>query len=252
MQALSASVGGLKVAAVGDGGVGGGGGGGGGGGVLARAGEALAALEAASVPAFDPEAEALRAEHGVGGSETAVIEVSKRLAAMGHQVRVIADCGKSGVHDGVWWLPLTYLGEIGECDVAVAWRNLRLVDQFEGAGVVEGDAPAASEGAREGAPVLADAGAGTTRAGLRAERTQAAGERVGLASKLRIAQSQVVLAVVDEELVGLGAHPGVEAVEHDVTLGDHLREDLLRRHHVRGPAHERADSFRRCSSSQPL
>jgi hypothetical protein len=69
MQALSASVGGLKVAAVGDGG--GGGGGGGDGGVLARAGEALAALEAASVPAFDPEAEALRVMRPLTGEEAA-------------------------------------------------------------------------------------------------------------------------------------------------------------------------------------
>ena len=73
------------------------------------------------------------AERGIGGSETAVIEVSRRLAAVGHQVRVYTDCGAPAVHDGVWWLPTALISEAGAPDVAVVWRNAQMLDFFRGA-----------------------------------------------------------------------------------------------------------------------
>jgi glycosyltransferase involved in cell wall biosynthesis len=68
------------------------------------------------------------AERGIGGSETAVIEVAKRLVAQGHHVRVMADCGECMVVDGVWWLTNDYLRDIGACDVAIVWRNAALLE----------------------------------------------------------------------------------------------------------------------------
>lgn len=71
---------------------------------------------------------ATAAAKGIGGSETAVIEVSKRLAAMGHRVRVIADCGDEAVYDGVLWQPHIYMNEIDGCDVAICWRDAYLTE----------------------------------------------------------------------------------------------------------------------------
>lgn len=70
------------------------------------------------------------AEGGIGGSETAVVEVSRRLAAVGHHVRVYTDCGEPGVYDGVWWMPSEHLRDAGDCDVAVVWRNGKLLEFF--------------------------------------------------------------------------------------------------------------------------
>ena len=79
---------------------------------------------------WDPE---IVARTGMGGSETAVVEVSKRLAAAGHLVRVVADCAEVAVHDGVMWLPLMHLRDVGACDVAIAWRSASLLDDLRDA-----------------------------------------------------------------------------------------------------------------------
>ena len=84
----------------------------------------------ASPEEWDP---AILAEKGMGGSETAVVEVSKRLARDGHIVRVIANCPEIAVHDGVLWLPTMHLADVGEPDVAVAWRDASLLEACEGA-----------------------------------------------------------------------------------------------------------------------
>jgi glycosyltransferase involved in cell wall biosynthesis/tetratricopeptide (TPR) repeat protein len=60
---------------------------------------------------------------GLGGSETAVIEMSKRLAAKGHRVRVYAGCGDSKTYDGVEWINCDWTPSYGKCDVLVCWRN---------------------------------------------------------------------------------------------------------------------------------
>jgi len=63
----------------------------------------------------------LAAERGIGGSETAVIAMSKCLAAMGHDVSVISRCGEEGTYDGVRYL-LPHRMDAIDCDVQVAWR----------------------------------------------------------------------------------------------------------------------------------
>lgn len=72
---------------------------------------------------FDPE---VYEKRGVGGSETAVIEMARRLAARGHKVRVYCLCGREGTWDGVDYLD--YRGDhAGSCDVLVAWRSDRML-----------------------------------------------------------------------------------------------------------------------------
>jgi glycosyltransferase involved in cell wall biosynthesis/tetratricopeptide (TPR) repeat protein len=60
--------------------------------------------------------------NGVGGSETAVIEMSKRLAAKGHRVRVFTNCGHDSYEDGVEWLTTERIERAEPCDILVAWR----------------------------------------------------------------------------------------------------------------------------------
>lgn len=66
------------------------------------------------------------AEHGIGGSEEAVIELSASLAARGHDVSVHMRNGLTGCRRGVHWgnwdtLPHDHV------DVAVVWRRPSLV-----------------------------------------------------------------------------------------------------------------------------
>lgn len=70
---------------------------------------------------------------GVGGSETAVIEVSKCLVAMGHRVRVYTDCGPDGegIYDGVEYRETKQLEVAQRCDVLVAWRSAAYLRSIE-------------------------------------------------------------------------------------------------------------------------
>jgi glycosyltransferase involved in cell wall biosynthesis len=72
---------------------------------------------------FDPEIYETR---GVGGSETAVIEMARRLAAKGHKVRVYCLCGREGTWDGVDYYDYRGAHE-GVCDVLVSWRTGRML-----------------------------------------------------------------------------------------------------------------------------
>jgi glycosyltransferase involved in cell wall biosynthesis len=72
----------------------------------------------ASVEPWNPE---IAAKKGIGGSETAVIEMSKRLAARGYRVRVFCDCGRPGLYDGVEYT--NDLSDVTSCDVLIAWRS---------------------------------------------------------------------------------------------------------------------------------
>jgi glycosyltransferase involved in cell wall biosynthesis/tetratricopeptide (TPR) repeat protein len=65
---------------------------------------------------------------GLGGSETAVIEMSKRLAVKGHRVRVYAGCGESKTYDGVEWVNSDWQPAYGKCDVCVVWRNAPMLE----------------------------------------------------------------------------------------------------------------------------
>jgi 2-polyprenyl-3-methyl-5-hydroxy-6-metoxy-1,4-benzoquinol methylase/glycosyltransferase involved in cell wall biosynthesis len=68
-------------------------------------------------------------ERGIGGSETMVVELAKRLSLMGHRVRVYTSTGKygEGIFDGVEYRQSAHLDRGGECDVFVAWRNAALL-----------------------------------------------------------------------------------------------------------------------------
>jgi glycosyltransferase involved in cell wall biosynthesis len=77
--------------------------------------------------AWEPWNPKIIAEKGMGGSETAVAEVSKRLAARGHNVRVFANCGEEGIYDGVLWSSVQKMGDIKNPDILVAWRYAPLL-----------------------------------------------------------------------------------------------------------------------------
>ena len=66
---------------------------------------------------------------GIGGSETMVVEMAKRLATMGHRVRVFTSTGKygEGIFDGVEYRQTGHLELVKSCDVYVAWRNAGLL-----------------------------------------------------------------------------------------------------------------------------
>ena len=60
---------------------------------------------------------------GIGGSETAVIEVSRRLARDGYRVLVYNDCGvDEGIQDGVAYVDWRRWRFQNKTDVFVAWR----------------------------------------------------------------------------------------------------------------------------------
>lgn len=66
-------------------------------------------------------------QKGLGGSETAAIEMAKNLVACGHEVKVYAEC--SGWFDGVDYRHhSTFTG--AQCDVFIASRAPWAVDQF--------------------------------------------------------------------------------------------------------------------------
>ncbi len=70
---------------------------------------------------------------GLGGSETAAIEVGKRLAGLGHRVRVFGDCVRAGspslegTFDGVEYLHHDKFKDVA-CDVFVSSRRPEAVD----------------------------------------------------------------------------------------------------------------------------
>lgn len=71
--------------------------------------------------------------NGIGGSETAVIEMSKRLAGSGHRIRVYGDCrgGLEGTFGGVDYLDVSSYKDVF-CDVLVTSRKPEAVDSSHG------------------------------------------------------------------------------------------------------------------------
>lgn len=83
-------------------------------------------------PAFEKWDPETVARFGAGGSEIMAIEITKRLAAAGHEVTVFADCAATGTHDEVQWLPhLAFSARLPElkADVLVAWRTPWILDK---------------------------------------------------------------------------------------------------------------------------
>ena len=84
-----------------------------------------------SVEAWNPET---FQKSGLGGSETAVVEMSKRLAALGHRVRVFGDCipheggvAIEGSFDSVEYLHYEKFRDV-TCDVLVSSRRPQAID----------------------------------------------------------------------------------------------------------------------------
>lgn len=60
---------------------------------------------------------------GIGGSETAVIELSKQWANMGYKVTVYGDPEFIGEYDGVTYLPWYYFNKSDKFNIFIQWRN---------------------------------------------------------------------------------------------------------------------------------
>ena len=68
-------------------------------------------------------------EGGIGGSEEAVIYLSKELTKLGWKVTVFADPQEDkGIYDGVTYLPYQYLNLNDTFNVFIAWRNIAFLD----------------------------------------------------------------------------------------------------------------------------
>ena len=66
-------------------------------------------------------------ERGLGGSESALVLLSKELARRGHDVEVFNCCYKEGVYDGVPWRNIWEYSPATERDVVI---SLRLLESF--------------------------------------------------------------------------------------------------------------------------
>ena len=78
--------------------------------------------------AWEPWSPDTAKRKGIGGSETAAIEMTKRWAALGHRVRVYGDClAMEGTYDGVQYLHYDKFGG-SSCDVLVVSRRPDALD----------------------------------------------------------------------------------------------------------------------------
>jgi glycosyltransferase involved in cell wall biosynthesis len=64
---------------------------------------------------------------GIGGSELMCIELTKRLARLGHRVRVYNSCGSEGKYEGVEYYQTEKYNNL-TCDVLVVSRNAQFLD----------------------------------------------------------------------------------------------------------------------------
>ena len=70
-------------------------------------------------------------ETGIGGSETAVIRLSKEWAKLGYKVTVYGDPGKEeGEHDGVTWLPYYKFNPRDKFNIFIQWRYNNLAGRI--------------------------------------------------------------------------------------------------------------------------
>ena len=65
---------------------------------------------------------------GIGGSEEAVILLTKEWANKGYNVTVYTNCGKEKVYDGVTWKPWYMYNPRNKYDITVMWRQLQTLD----------------------------------------------------------------------------------------------------------------------------
>lgn len=67
-------------------------------------------------------------EKGIGGSEEAVINLSKEWARLGYNVTVYNNCGDGGVFDGVTYKPWYTFNYRDKQDVMILWRQVKPLD----------------------------------------------------------------------------------------------------------------------------
>lgn len=73
----------------------------------------------------------LSLEKGLGGSETAVVELSKEWVKMGYRVTVYGDPGKDvGMYDGVTYLPYFYFNKKDKFNIFIQWRDSGLAGKI--------------------------------------------------------------------------------------------------------------------------
>jgi glycosyltransferase involved in cell wall biosynthesis len=84
---------------------------------------------------YEPWTPATMREHGIGGSETAIVEMARRLVRMGHRVRVYATPGpqNEGIYDGVEYRQSEEIESVSSADVLVAWRYAEMLEKVRGA-----------------------------------------------------------------------------------------------------------------------
>jgi len=71
-------------------------------------------------------------ETGIGGSETAVIELAKRWVKMGYKVTVYGDPRQDqGEHDGVTYLPWYYFNHRDSFNIFIQWRSWYMADKVK-------------------------------------------------------------------------------------------------------------------------
>jgi tetratricopeptide (TPR) repeat protein len=81
-------------------------------------------------PAFE-EWSPMSLEKGLGGSETAVVELSKQWVKMGYKVTVYGDPGNDiGTYDGVSYLPYFYFNQKDKFSTFIQWRDASLSDKI--------------------------------------------------------------------------------------------------------------------------
>ena len=64
-----------------------------------------------------------KVETGVGGSEEAVIHMSRHLSDLGWSVEVYCEREQSQKYGNVWWKPFWMFDRRKHCDVFIAWRS---------------------------------------------------------------------------------------------------------------------------------
>lgn len=71
-------------------------------------------------------------EKGIGGSETAVIQLAKQWVSKGWKVVVYCDCGQDeGVYDGVLYLPYFKFNPRDHFNIFINWRSVHLAGKIK-------------------------------------------------------------------------------------------------------------------------
>lgn len=71
---------------------------------------------------------ALNIEKGIGGSESAVIRLSREWAKYGYKVTVFCSCDKPGVYDGVEYKDSLHFSATDTFNILIVWRNVSILE----------------------------------------------------------------------------------------------------------------------------